>query len=496
MSIPSPADGSATSKCGNCGAAVSSKAKFCEECGAIQTASQTGSSEQVGKVLPDSAVSGIESQSSASTPSSSIAENQTSESPETEGADERASKREWLFIVSGIAVVAIVSACIVWFNGHPIGAKAQYELGVKYATGKGVQQDEVKAALWFRKSAEQGEADAQCWLGVMYENGRGGLAKDDAEAASWFRKAAEQGYVVAQYNLGVMHFNEGSIVKDDAEAAFWFKKAAEQGYAEAQNNLGSMYSNGQGSLAKDEPEAVSWYRKAAEQGNADGQHNLAGMYDEGKGVPKDESEAVRWWRKAAVQGNAESQYNLGVMYEHGEGGLTQDDAQAVSWYQKAADQGYSHATDALANVRARQQREQESATASRDMSGTDSGVKQRIEYADGLSLALHFKGVKEVDVFTTNYEYALHTSPPPENERGKGDAEALVLWDSQMTAQELMNSFAQGNEATLRGLAKVGFGKVSFADGTTRCTILLFGDTDNGMAMSKFLDARCLQLPQ
>ena len=37
MTTPSLVCGSATSKCGNCGAAISSMAKFCEECGAVQT---------------------------------------------------------------------------------------------------------------------------------------------------------------------------------------------------------------------------------------------------------------------------------------------------------------------------------------------------------------------------------------------------------------------------------------------------------------------------
>jgi uncharacterized protein len=32
-----------------------------------------------------------------------------------------------------------------------------------------------------------------------------GVPEDDAEAVKWFRKAAEQGYADAQYNLGLMY---------------------------------------------------------------------------------------------------------------------------------------------------------------------------------------------------------------------------------------------------------------------------------------------------
>ena len=39
-------------------------------------------------------------------------------------------------------------------------AAAQYNLGVCYYNGDGVPKDLTQAAYWFRKSAEQGDADA------------------------------------------------------------------------------------------------------------------------------------------------------------------------------------------------------------------------------------------------------------------------------------------------------------------------------------------------
>ena len=39
-------------------------------------------------------------------------------------------------------------------------ASAQFNLGLMYTTGQGVQQDNAAAALWFRKAAEQGYAPA------------------------------------------------------------------------------------------------------------------------------------------------------------------------------------------------------------------------------------------------------------------------------------------------------------------------------------------------
>jgi len=53
-------------------------------------------------------------------------------------------------------------------------AIAQYNLGVLYAVGRGVPQDDAEAVRWYRLAAEQGDADAQNNLGFMYANGLAG----------------------------------------------------------------------------------------------------------------------------------------------------------------------------------------------------------------------------------------------------------------------------------------------------------------------------------
>jgi TPR repeat protein len=100
----------------------------------------------------------------------------------------------------------------------------------------------------------------------MYGTGEG-VVQDFAEALKWYRKAAEQGYAQAQHNLGVMYKDGTGVVQDYAEAVKWWRKAADQKYAQSQNNLGVMYEDGTG-VVQDYAEAVKWYRKAAEQGLA------------------------------------------------------------------------------------------------------------------------------------------------------------------------------------------------------------------------------------
>ena len=48
-------------------------------------------------------------------------------------------------------------------------AQAQYNLGVMYANGQGIPKDEAKAASWYRKAADQGEANAQARIAAMAE---------------------------------------------------------------------------------------------------------------------------------------------------------------------------------------------------------------------------------------------------------------------------------------------------------------------------------------
>ena len=66
----------------------------------------------------------------------------------------------------------------------------------------------------------------------MYEKGQG-VTQDSKAASVWYRKAAEQGDADAQYNLGVKHANGEGAQQDLSTALTWMEKAAAQGCAEA-----------------------------------------------------------------------------------------------------------------------------------------------------------------------------------------------------------------------------------------------------------------------
>jgi len=87
-----------------------------------------------------------------------------------------------------------------------------------------------------RLAAEQGDAEAQADLGVMYRDGKG-IPQDAVEATRWFRLAADQGNRGAQVNLGVMYLRGEGTSQDVVQAAMWHYLAAERGFPPAEANV-------------------------------------------------------------------------------------------------------------------------------------------------------------------------------------------------------------------------------------------------------------------
>lgn len=150
-----------------------------------------------------------------------------------------------------------------------------------------------------RAAAEGGDANAQYQLGLWYDIGRG-VERDDPAAVRWYRRAARQGHRAAQNNLGHLLAKGEGAPEDDAEAVMWFHRAAEQGSSAAQFSLGFHYYNGEG-VAPDAAEAARWFRAASAQGVPTAQYNLATMYANGIGVPQDLVRAAMWLNLAGAE---------------------------------------------------------------------------------------------------------------------------------------------------------------------------------------------------
>ena len=84
---------------------------------------------------------------------------------------------------------------------------------------------------------------------------------------------AEQGDANAQFNLGVMYSNGQGVPENDKTAVMWYTKAAEQGFANAQGNLGFMYATGQG-VPENDVNAYVWSSMGKANGNETAKENI------------------------------------------------------------------------------------------------------------------------------------------------------------------------------------------------------------------------------
>lgn len=197
--------------------------------------------------------------------------------------------------------------------------------------GKQVYEGNPAALVQLKASAKAGSVAAESVLGSLYQAGSSAVSKDSAEAFKWFKKAAEQGDAEAQFGLGVMFANGNGTPQDYAMAARWFIKAAEQGNTAPNFYLGLLYENGLG-VTKNYAEAVKWYTKAA------GMPELVGLKFDlatggGKEIrpPENNAQVIRDFSMTPDQAQSDAAYNLGMMSWNGRG-VPVNHVEAYKWF--------------------------------------------------------------------------------------------------------------------------------------------------------------------
>ena len=144
---------------------------------------------------------------------------------------------------------------------------AVYEVGARFAEGRGVPQNLDEAVKWYDRAAQAGIVPAIFRLGTFYEKGLG-VKKDVDIARRYYEQAAERGNAKAMHNIAVLDADGGGKAADYKSAAQWFRKAAEHGVADSQFNLGILYARGIG-VEQNLAESFKWFSLAAAQGDAD-----------------------------------------------------------------------------------------------------------------------------------------------------------------------------------------------------------------------------------
>jgi TPR repeat protein len=263
------------------------------------------------------------------------------------------------------------------------------------------KQDYQTAFNYYQKAAAQGDANAQCNLGYMYDTNGCGVIKNESTAVEWYKKAAAQGHTVAQKNLLLIHeknikaqkeaeFQKAAAAQKEAEfqrAAAAQKEAEFQRAAAAQKVVNQAEQVKQDTMTKTKVYISSNHKENDISNNwwliiggvlfflclLSISNNKTSIVRNDNNIIENtvvtsslnnqtittdttlddtESDEVKKIRLAAAgntineQGDAKAQYTLGVMYENGQS-VVKDQAIAAEWYQKAANQNHAQAQSAL-----------------------------------------------------------------------------------------------------------------------------------------------------
>jgi len=151
---------------------------------------------------------------------------------------------------------AVALVCLLPLAGAAMAARApDLQKGVN-AFDKGSY---AAALRELEPLAGHGDAKAQYYVGLMFENGWG-VKRSYETAVDWMRKAADAGEARAQFSMGYFYANGLGVLRDYAQAARYYRLAADAGSAGAQVDLGLLYSRCDG-VRKGEAESVRLYRR-------------------------------------------------------------------------------------------------------------------------------------------------------------------------------------------------------------------------------------------
>jgi TPR repeat protein len=217
-------------------------------------------------------------------------------------------------------------------------SSAMFSRGCEYLYGKGVDIDQVEAAICFKNTAVLGHVHKRGW----------GVEQNWSEAVTFYERGAKAGDAHALYYFGRL-LRDGRHVKENPERAFrFFKRAARRKEVKAYSAIGTMLRNGCG-VPQNYALAVQWFQHAARRKDPRAIARLAAMYLHGLGVEKNVNEAIRLYREAADLDSAYAFYKLGQIYSHGRQdiGLDKDIDEAKRLLQNAVRLGHSLAAGRL-----------------------------------------------------------------------------------------------------------------------------------------------------
>ncbi|HET7698286.1 MAG TPA: tetratricopeptide repeat protein [Vicinamibacterales bacterium] len=188
-------------------------------------------------------------------------------------------------------------------------------LSLESALAGGDPRMEEEAARWLHLAAAQENADAFRFLGLRYARGRG-LEQNAAAAAYWFHQGALRGDPISMTALGLRYAAGSGVTQNWNAAARWWLRA--QAHTPlASRFLGDAYACGLG-VDLDPVRAEAAYKAAAEKGESSSSTQLGHLYAK-RCVHAPDQAALEAYERAADDGDPEAQIELSDLVRQGRG---------------------------------------------------------------------------------------------------------------------------------------------------------------------------------
>jgi TPR repeat protein len=178
-------------------------------------------------------------------------------------------------------------------RGYP---DAQWKVGDMYFHGRGVEQNDASAVLWYKASADFGDPDGLYRMGLMYHWGIG-VRMDESEAVRLWVIGANRVHAACGYRAGLAYYFGKGVKRDIRLAANFWLGSAKAGHPLSMYSIGGLCDRGEG-VVRDQMEAVKWYLSGAAQGSKECMLRLAAMFIRGEGVRRNEAKALYWIQRA------------------------------------------------------------------------------------------------------------------------------------------------------------------------------------------------------
>lgn len=234
----------------------------------------------------------------------------------------------------------------------------EYDLGLQYFYGEGVEKDYKRAFDYFMKGADAGDPDSINMLAICYFWGYG-VEIDQEKSAFYNEKAAKLGVASSMFDTGLNYERGYGVGQNIDKALYWLNKAAEENHMQAFAELGDLYFCGK-FVEKDLARAFHYYEQGSKVGDGLCKLQLAEFYELGTIVEKDIQKATQlyqeaydcYYEEAAIYDDFDAQVRMGNFYFSGLPllNIMPDYNQAVEWYHKAAEKGSDHAQNNLGNM--------------------------------------------------------------------------------------------------------------------------------------------------